>query len=254
MFRPLATVPPTTVLEPDRPDSWSYWATLGWTVLAFAVSAGVASACYLLWFNGDLGQSLHTPYDGVLVAIGTIASVPVQIAVLALAVRRKHWPVAEYFGLIVPRRRAIVLAVALLCALVFVVEGLLLLSGQELVTSFQIDSYRTAKAAGWLPSLFVAVVLFAPVGEEIMFRGFLYRGFVRRPGQEPYAIVIITAAWMMLHVQYDWVGLLQVFIIGLLLGWIRWTTGSTALTILLHVLMNFEAMIETVIKVEWLGP
>ena len=100
----------------------------------------------------------------------------------------------------------------------------------------------------------MAIVLFAPVTEEIMFRGFVYRGFVRKPSHEPFAIVVLTLSWMLLHVQYDWVGLLQVFIIGLYLGWVRWSTGSTLLTIALHVLMNLEAMIETVIRVEWLGP
>jgi len=45
----------------------------------------------------------------------------------------------------------------------------------------------------------------------------------------------------------------QIFVLGLLLGWFRWASGSTTLTILMHVLVNFEAMIETAIKVEYLS-
>ena len=41
--------------------------------------------------------------------------------------------------------------------------------------------------------------------------------------------------------------------IGLLLGWIRWATGSTTLTIAMHMVINLEAMIETAIKVEYLS-
>jgi membrane protease YdiL (CAAX protease family) len=37
-----------------------------------------------------------------------------------------------------------------------------------------------------------------------------------------------------------------------LLGWARWRSGSTLLTILMHVLANLWATIESMIKVEWL--
>jgi len=50
-----------------------------------------------------------------------------------------------------------------------------------------------------------------------------------------------------LHVQYDWAGMLQIFIVGLFLGWIRWRSGSTLLTFVLHALFNLEATVETVL-------
>jgi membrane protease YdiL (CAAX protease family) len=40
----------------------------------------------------------------------------------------------------------------------------------------------------------------------------------------------------------------QIFLFGLLLGFMRWASGSTLLTILLHALINLEGMIET-----WIG-
>jgi membrane protease YdiL (CAAX protease family) len=57
----------------------------------------------------------------------------------------------------------------------------------------------------------------------------------------------------LLHIQYDWLGMAQIFAAGLTLGWFRWASGSTALTIIMHVLINFEAMLETAIKVELLS-
>jgi uncharacterized protein len=39
----------------------------------------------------------------------------------------------------------------------------------------------------------------------------------------------------------------QVFCFGVMLGWLRWATGSTILTMLLHGLINFEGMLETLI-------
>jgi membrane protease YdiL (CAAX protease family) len=54
-------------------------------------------------------------------------------------------------------------------------------------------------------------------------------------------------------VQYDWYVIAQIFIFGLLLGWMRWATGSTLLTILLHALINTEGMLETLVDLKWLS-
>ena len=56
-------------------------------------------------------------------------------------------------------------------------------SGRDLVPPFQVEAYQSAKDAGWLVGLMLAIVVVAPIGEEIAFRGFLYRGLVR-PGYE----------------------------------------------------------------------
>jgi hypothetical protein len=62
---------------------------------------------------------------------------------------------------------------------------------------------------------------------------------------------VISLLWALLHVQYAWVLMVQIFVIGLVLGWIRWRSGSTLLTIVLHVLVNLESTIETALKLGW---
>ncbi len=238
------------------PAPWGYVATIGWTVLALVVSTGVGIIGGIWWFGFDeflrLLETSSGQYNGVLVSITTIISAPVQIAVVALAIRLKRWSSAAYLGLVLPRRKDIVPALVLIVGLVAVVEGATALLGRDVVSFFQVESYRTAKAAGWLPGMFIAIVLFAPLVEEIIFRGFVYRGFARQPGSEPLAIVVIALLWTMLHIQYDWRDLPQIFIIGVALGWIRWSSGSTVLTIALHALLNLWATIETAFKLEWL--
>ena len=103
---------------------------------------------------------------------------------------------------------------------------LLYVSGRDIVPPFQVEAYQSAKEAGWLLWLAVAIVFAAPIGEEIAFRGFLYRGLAR-PGREMLAIVVIALAWALLHIQYDWLGMAQIFTAGLMLGWFRWASGST---------------------------
>ena len=144
------------------------------------------------------------------------------------------------------------MAVASVGALIGASNLLLYIMGQDIVSPFQVETYRSAKDAGWLFGLIIAIVIFAPIGEEIAFRGFLYLGWAR-PGREFHAIGIIALVWAVMHLQYDWVGITQIFATGLLLGWFRWASGSTTLAIMMHALINLEAMIETAIKVEYLS-
>ena len=65
------------------------------------------------------------------------------------------------------------------------------------------------------------------------------------------AVVVIAVLWALMHVQYAWVFVGQIFIIGLLLGWVRWRSGSTLLTIVLHIVVNLESTIETMAKIGW---
>ena len=78
-----------------------------------------------------------------------------------------------------------------------------------------------------------------------------FRGFVREPRDAVPGILVIALIWSMLHVQYDWFGAVQVFTIGVLFGFARWRTGSTTLVILLHMLLNLESVVETMIVMGW---
>ena len=59
-------------------------------------------------------------------------------------------------------------------------------------TQFQLDIYRTASAAGWLPWLLLTVVVVTPIGEEMLFRGFLFRGWHRSP-RDVWPVIVVTA-------------------------------------------------------------
>jgi len=125
--------------------------------------------------------------------------------------------------------------------------------GRDVVPPFMRESYVTAKMAGALPLFFLAVIVVAPLGEEIAFRGFLFRGLSSTWLGVAGTIIVTSAIWALMHVQYDWVEVAQIVLIGLLLGWLRWASGSTLLTILLHMLTNLGATLEAMIKVEWLS-
>jgi len=125
------------------------------------------------------------------------------------------------------------------------VDGITWLFGRDIVTPFQLDIYRTASAAGWLPWLLLTVVVVTPISEEMLFRGFLFCGWHRSP-RDVWPLIIVTALlWAVVHLQYDPYVIAQVFAYGWVLGWLRWVTGSTILTMFLHGVINFEGMVET---------
>jgi hypothetical protein len=229
---------------------WGYWATMVWAVAAFLLGQFIALGLMVLWRQGDVGAMLETPYDGVLVTLFILVSNPVSVAVLAAAVAFARADFAGYMGLTWPARRDAMAAIGWLIVLIAVGDGLLYLSGRALVTPFQLQSYITAKAEGWLIPMAAAAIIVAPAGEELMFRGFLFRGLVRSPRSAWPGIIAISLLWAVLHLQYDWAGMLQIFIIGLFLGWVRWRSGSTLLTFFLHALFNLEGTLETVVFVK----
>ena len=232
-------------------NRWGYWATTAWAVAAFLIGQFAALAFVVLWRSGKLYAVLQSPFDGVLVTLFILISNPISFAVLLLAVRLAHANVADYLGLHWPQRRDVITGLAVLVGLIALSDALLFLGGRELVTPFQLQSYTTAAAEGWLAAMAFAAIVVAPAGEELIFRGFLFRGFVRTERAAWPAIVIISLMWAALHVQYDWAGMLQIFIIGLFLGWVRWRSGSTLLTFFLHALFNLEGTLETVLQVKY---
>jgi len=228
--------------------AWGRLATFGLGLIALFGGQAAALVALVWWFGRGLTQMPDFSGDGVAVTIVIFVSIPVQLVLLYLMSQRPGGSAADYLGLKWPKRSELVFGVALTVSLIIAGNGLSWLLGRFIVTPFQIDIYRTASTAGWLPLLWIAVVVVTPIGEESLFRGFLFRGWLRAPTDAWPVIGITALMWAIVHVQYDWYIIAQVFCFGVMLGWLRWATGSTILTMLLHALINFEGMLETAIS------
>jgi uncharacterized protein len=227
---------------------WGLWATLGFAILAFVLGQAMGIAALTMVKNFD---PTRVDYDGTAVAVYTLVGNPVEIITLVLATRLSGSDALAYLGLDIPRRRDIAIAAAGLMAVILAADGMTLALGKEVVPAFQLELHRTAQAEGTLPWLWLAILVAAPVGEELLFRGFMFRGFVHEPRDALPAILVLALIWSLLHVQYDWFGTAQVFLIGVLFGFVRWRSGSTTLVILLHMLLNLESVVETVFVMGW---
>jgi uncharacterized protein len=240
----------TDIDTDTHPRPWGYWATFGWATLAAVLSMLIAVVVMLLWRPDIRSKPVDLLNDGALLSVSTSVWNAAQIGALALVARLAHWPPGEYLGLIRPNRRDAMIALVSLALFLPGFDALTYLLGRDIVTPFQVTSYLSARTSGALPLLWFTFVVAGPAGEEIMFRGFLYRGWVQSRRSVVPGVAIISAIWAGMHAQYDWFGLLQIFLMGLLFGWARWRSGSTALTMLMHGIANLWAMLETVVKVQ----
>ena len=83
-----------------------------------------------------------------------------------------------------------------------------------------------------LPVVFSVVVL-VPIAEELVFRGLLWKG-LEEHSHWGVAVGVTAVLWTLIHMQYGVFGLLNVFALGLVLGFVRKAYGSLLPCILLH--------------------
>jgi membrane protease YdiL (CAAX protease family) len=234
------------VSTPGAPRTWYFFGTLG-----FALLACLASILGGLLTIAVLGLAYHVPptarYDELFDRADWEAAISLgiflgQFAVIWLAIRLARRQFSEYLALKWPTREQLFLALLIMFGVLHLLGFIEPLVG-EATDAGLIAEYKAAQADG--PLLFflylVTGCIGAPIFEEFMVRGFLLRGwsesFLRPTG----AIVLTSVLWACCHVQYDWFGVFEVFVSGLLLGYFRYRSGSTWLTVVMHSANNLYA-------------
>lgn len=168
-------------------------------------------------------------------SVGAIAATPAAIAVLWIAIRKAGRGFTEYLALNWPRPSEIMIGLGVMVVIVFL-KGLLtylVIGGQEPST----NAYFVGGGAGGLLLTLVAGCIAAPVLEELVVRGFMFRGWSQTLLGPIGTIVLTSFLWSIVH-PYDWLGCLHVFIDGLVLGYFRWRSNSTWLAVIMHSTFN----------------
>jgi membrane protease YdiL (CAAX protease family) len=170
-------------------------------------------------------------YGGAL----TIAS-PLTIAVLWIAIRMAGREFAEYLALNWPSPGELVRALPV--AAIYLVVCIVIASGGA--EGPLVDPLLSVRGPGGLLILLIGGCIAAPMMEEFVIRGFMFRGWSESFLGPIGAIVLTSALWGMYHTQYDWVGRFVIFILGLALGYLRWRSVSTWLTVMIHSVINIS--------------
>jgi tetratricopeptide (TPR) repeat protein len=179
----------------------------------------------------------------------TSGSLILQIMILAMIVRLNGYPIAEYFRLRIPRLRDAVLAVAITGGYLVLYMASNFRNGGIVVLPAELEQYQSAAAAGVLPLLVIAVVVVAPLGEELVYRGFVFRGLEASRFGALGAVIVSTVLWTALHLDRGIRALGSIVILGLLFGWFRVRSQSTLLTWILHAVTNLTVTAAVVLQI-----
>ncbi|HVX98164.1 MAG TPA: type II CAAX endopeptidase family protein [Pseudorhodoplanes sp.] len=239
----------------SRPcEPWKFWASAAWGIAAFLawVSAQIALAFIIFaWYGQGAPDLVRAQGEaGPMAIVIALVSAPAPVLLLWAAIRRAGCGFVEYMAL--TRPRGLDIAIGLACLVVLLPLGDLAshLTGRDVVPPFVVQAYKLARDNGALVLLAAAFALAAPLMEELVFRGFLMRGFAASRLGWPGAIVATSLCWAAMHVQYELFFIVQIFLLGLVFGWLRRRSGSTTLTLGLHALINLSALAQTAIIIE----
>lgn len=259
---PPATIPPPAELKPAAEiplplpgrDVWGFWATVGlgaaviavWFLCQFIITIAFAVREILASPGFDAGQLMQIAADGGFLSTVTIVSSIVAAGLTTLFIYiKKNASFANYLALQKPGVKPILVAVGV-TVLLLLFEALVSTgSGDSGFADLIVTAYKNSTTPYLL---WIAIVLIGPAFEEMLFRGFLYAGLSRSALRVPGAIFITALLWSVLHgTQYDYIGLVVIFVTGLALGILRWKTGSIWNCYAMHVLFNLAAMVQIAI-------
>jgi membrane protease YdiL (CAAX protease family) len=235
---------------PIEKKRWGLWATLRFSVIiivldvfAQGLSIGMVAA-----IQSGFGSEVSTKEllknietDGFLLAVGTIASAWVgTLVIAAIVLLRKGISFKEYLAIKDIPLKEYVRWFAIFLVFILSWEGLNVLFDQP-VSDWMMKTYQTAQ---YLPLLWVAIVIAAPLVEELFFRGFLFEG-LRESWMGPVGAVLVTSIfWASIHVQYNVFQMVMIGFLGVLLGIAKIKTRSLYITLAMHSLLNLIAMVQ----------
>ena len=246
--------PPVTMIpaEQKKPRVWKFWGTTLWGLFVFAamiVGQLAVVGLFLLRQHEPISMQalIHVNGEGLSIALSVITGLPAVVAAIWLPVHLSRTPFSDYLALRWTSWRNFLIGIVAMIVVVMGWDMVSRLTGRDVQPGFMGDVVKSAEDGGVLWLLIIALCVAAPITEEFLARGFLYRGwsesFLRPLG----AILLSSAVWTMLHLQYDWFFLGEVFSIGLVLGYMRYRSQSIWLTILLHGLNNLAALAQTLL-------
>jgi len=226
------------------PRTWDFMETLFVALLAdavFFVASGLALFLMLTVHEGAWSLSpaqlqslwMQGNWQGVAIVVGC----PPAIAVIWIAVRKAGRDFSEYLALNWPSAREIVRAFVIMAFLLVVESVARSYAGTDPGTAH----YRIVNDAGGLLILLIGGCIAAPIMEEFVVRGFMFRGWSESFVGPIGAIVLTSAVWALNHTQYGWFDRFCIFISGLALGHFRWRTNSTWLPVMVHSAVNTSA-------------
>jgi len=103
----------------------------------------------------------------------------------------------------------------------------------------QMQPLRVENRLDWIVIISGAVII-ASIAEEGLFRGFL-QVTLEKKGDITRAVLLSAISWTLVHMNIYWS--IQIFLMGILLGYLAWRTDSIVPAVIMHGLNNLLALL-----------
>ncbi len=239
----MSTEPPRTDAPPDSPRRSGIAGPILVVPLSFVIAIATFGALQAGGVSDDGSEAIAGLVGGVVI--------------LGLAVRlRSRLPRDEQRAIVAPRRSlaACVLVGLGLAVVLRIAAGAIVNAGQRIDPGLCDD---LNELAGIVPTvlwhkvlLAIGLVVLAPVGEELLFRGLLLRGLAQRMPFAP-AAVLSGVVFAVVHPQYWtlWPLLIAISIFGVVAAYVYRRMGYPA-TVAMHLFFNLVAAVLLFVDVE----
>jgi membrane protease YdiL (CAAX protease family) len=241
----------SNAIEVKKYEHWKFLSTLLWgcAIYLFVQNCSVVSTVLTKGF--DFSESAissivkNLEKDGTLLSIYVISALIFGcIAIYAVIKFKKNSNLIDYLAINKISYQLTLRWIGLVLGYLILTESIRLLLGESMITQFMSTIYKTASPI-WM--LWIAIIVAAPIFEEVFFRGFLFKGLVTSPLGTIGTIVFTSALWAAIHSQYGYIDLSIVFFLGILLGYARFKSNSILVPIAMHSFVNLLATIQAAI-------
>lgn len=231
------------ITDKENKPLWGPWATLVWGVLvvmAFMFTQLIIMLLYReLLLPGKVANEIMLNGDAISFAEIIAACFAISL-VFTIILFRRGYSIQAYLRLYSVSKRLILNYLGIML-LVFALMFLASEITNHPTPQVMIDIYASAK---YPAVLWFALIIAAPLFEEILFRGFMFEGLQASAFGVGFAAVITSAIWAVIHMQYGAYEMLVIFLFGLLLCYAKVKSGSLYVPIMMHITMNLVATIE----------
>lgn len=237
---------------------WGFWLTLVFSLVIFLTSSFVQSitaTAYIIFAkiqspNLNIMQFAESiKGNGLFLSLSDLISAPIYVSLSILFIKiRKSLSVHEYLGLHRCNWKTIAKWIAIIILVMIGSDALTYLLHRDIVPPFMVNIFETA---GSIPLLLFAIILVAPIIEELFFRGFMFRGLQYSKVGPIGAILITSLLWSSIHLQYNLYQIAILFVTGLVFGWARVKTNSIIPCIAMHMTLNVLSTFELVIYLKY---
>lgn len=189
------------------------------------------SSIYFPYFQKNFGLSL---------TVGSVLAAILSIFLVLIFIYLSKCSTKEYLSLNKPTFKKFIIFFVIFASFIGSAEFMLHYYGIDTIPDFLIKAYKTTP---YPILLFIVIIFFYPLYEEILFRGFLFKSIENSKLGGTGAILITSFLWSILHIQYNLIIISVIFIAGVIFGLSRLKTNSLYLPLTLHIIQNFVSSI-----------